>query len=245
MQLSEDSLRAGDLKHLVSDIFEIDSYKSKMGNDEDIIVLSFTVDSFEAAEDMVTFLEKGYDAVLDADMSPGELENGKYLVFVEIERNHEALDTIIRIIYGLQKLTSIEQFLFRYYKNFKSKELSLETLKKEVPITPEKYKQKVEKKKMENYQLFFSKSLVESISMSNNDVIQFTKVYAQPISFKVLDAGPTPVILENTKDRIAVTHNDLAEVMFLTKYIGNYNITKLGNKFILENNGSAILLEKI
>jgi len=32
-------LRAGDLKDLVYNIFEIDSYKSKMGSDEDIVVL--------------------------------------------------------------------------------------------------------------------------------------------------------------------------------------------------------------
>lgn len=33
--------------------------------------------------------------------------------------------------------------------------------------------------------------------------------------------------------------------MFLTKYIGNYNITKLGNKFMLENKGHAIIMEKL
>jgi hypothetical protein len=38
---------------------------------------------------------------------------------------------------------------------------------------------------------------------------------------------------------------DMAEVMFLTKYIGNYNITKVGNKFIFENGNWAVLLERL
>jgi hypothetical protein len=37
----------------------------------------------------------------------------------------------------------------------------------------------------------------------------------------------------------------MAEVMFLTKMIGNYNITKIGNKFIFENSDSAVILERL
>ena len=36
-------LQAKDLRNLVYDIFEIDSFKSKMGEDKDIVVLSFSV----------------------------------------------------------------------------------------------------------------------------------------------------------------------------------------------------------
>ena len=38
---------------------------------------------------------------------------------------------------------------------------------------------------------------------------------------------------------------DIAEVLFLTKCIGNYNITKVGDKFIFENSGYAVALEKV
>ena len=36
----------------------------------------------------------------------------------------------------------------------------------------------------------------------------------------------------------------IAEIMFFTKFIGNYNINKIGNTFIFENNGWAVALEK-
>jgi hypothetical protein len=50
MKLNE-SLQADDLRDLVDEVFEIDSYKSKIGQDEDIVVLSFTVDSEDPAKD--------------------------------------------------------------------------------------------------------------------------------------------------------------------------------------------------
>ena len=54
------SLKTGDLRYCVDDIFEVDSYQSKMGADEKIVVLSFRVKPMQAAEDLVNFIEKGY-----------------------------------------------------------------------------------------------------------------------------------------------------------------------------------------
>ena len=61
-----------------------------MGTDEDIIVLSFVVKDKSPAQDLMMFLESGYDFVLDADVSAGTMEDGEYLVFAEIERNADA-----------------------------------------------------------------------------------------------------------------------------------------------------------
>ena len=66
-----ESLRSGDLKNYVSEIFTVDQYKSKMGEDSDVIVLGFHVREKEPAIDMMEFIEKGYNFILDADMSAG------------------------------------------------------------------------------------------------------------------------------------------------------------------------------
>ncbi len=75
-------LREGDLKDMVYDIFEIDSYKSKMGSDEEIVTLSFSVNDKHAAEDLSSFFEKGYSFILDADATSGEQSDGTFKVFV-------------------------------------------------------------------------------------------------------------------------------------------------------------------
>ena len=77
-------LHNNDLDSLVNNIIEIDSYKSKMGNDSDIVTLAFSVLGEEPAKDLENFLEKGYPFVLDADVSSGEQSDGMYKVFVEI-----------------------------------------------------------------------------------------------------------------------------------------------------------------
>lgn len=242
--LNEDSLKAGDLIHLVNRVFEVDNYKSKMGDDSDVVVLSFTVESRSPAEDLVGFLEKGYNFVLDADMSPGELEDGKYRVFVELQRTSKVSEQISEMLYGISKLTSIDDFKFRYHKSFDSLDANKEKLEEVIPKNPNEYVSRMEQKDMDNYQTFFNNTMLESIKMTD-DIIEFKKVYAAPLRFRFVKSGESRAVLESVEDRIAVGINDMADVMFLTKYIGNFNITKLGNKFMFENRGHAIILEKI
>lgn len=242
--LNEDSLRAGDLKLLVNHIFEVDSYQSKMGDDKDVVVLSFTVESKEPANDLVSFIEKGYQFVLDADVTPGELSNGKYKVFVELERNRHVAENIAEILYGVGKLAEIENFKFRYYKSFDSKDAVVETLSEIIPNSPQDYEQRIQERRLESYEHFFSNSMLESVAMNDN-ILEFKKIYAEPLRMKYINSGATKDMLESLDERIAIGMNDMADVMYLTKYIGNYNITKLGNKYIFENKGRAIILEKL
>jgi len=96
-------------------VFDIDSFKSKVGDDEDVITMSFTVDHEDPAKDLENFIEMGYDFVLDADVSPGELDDGTYKVYVEIERGRHAAEQIKEIIEGIEKLTGIEDFRFIHF----------------------------------------------------------------------------------------------------------------------------------
>ena len=98
------TLKQGDLHDLVYHIMEIDSYKSKMGSDKDIITMSFSVKNKEAADDLESFLEKGYNFVLDADATSGETSDGTYKVFVEIERHKDAPGQILEIANGIKNL---------------------------------------------------------------------------------------------------------------------------------------------
>ena len=242
--LNEDSLKSGDLKFLVSNEFEIDSYKSKMGDDKDVVVLSFTVESNEPAKDLVSFVEKGYQFVLDADMTPGELSDGKYRVFIELERSEAVVEQILNLLYGIQKLSEVEEFKFKYYKSFESYDADPKLLSEVIPTTPEDYENQIQEVKNESYNQFFANSMLESISMQDN-IIQFKKIYADPIKMRYVKSGPIKQVIESIDDKISINYTDMAEVMYLTKYIGNYNITKLGNsKFIFENKGHAVVLER-
>jgi hypothetical protein len=238
-----ESLRAEDLKDLVKKVFDIDSYKSKIGKDEDVVVLSFTVDQEDPAKDLENFFEMGYSFILDADVSPGETDDGTYKVYVELERTRHASEQIFELIEGVKKLTGLEEMRFRYFKSFKSQEATLDNLKSAIPTDKETYEVATERNVLENFTNFFSNSYVDEIQMLDES-ITFKRVYSGPISFNILTSGPRQEVYDSIKGPIVLEGKDMAEVMFLTKVIGNYNITKIGNKFIFENSNWAVALER-
>jgi len=112
-----------------------------MGNDADIVVLSFKVNGKEPATDLMNFIEKGYDFVLDADISAGELDDGEYLVFAEIERQPEAPEQIVGLLDDILNLTDqdINDWKFQYRKSSTEHDINAEEIKSVVPTTPEEY----------------------------------------------------------------------------------------------------------
>lgn len=146
-----ENLERGDLKRLIHPELHIDEYKSKMGDDADICVLSFKIAGKEPGMDLVNFIEKGYDYVLDADVSSGEKEGGDYLAFVELERSPELPEQIVEIVTDLLNLTEqdISDWRVRYRKSTTDHDLTVEALSKIIPLTPESYNKKFEREQEE------------------------------------------------------------------------------------------------
>ena len=238
------SLRANDLKNLVKPIFEIDSFSSKMGDDKDVVVLSFTVEQKEPADDLVQFCEMGYDFILDADVSPGELDDGTYRVFVEIQRTKNIGEQIAELIDGVKKLTGEDDFRFRYYKSFKSLPADQNSLSETIPLDANAYEVTIQENALNNFSNFFRRSSVDSIE-GLYEGLRFRKIYAEPITMKVLESGTRDFVYAKTPGGLKIDSKDISECLFLSKYIGNYNITKIGDAFILENEGYAVSLKRI
>lgn len=242
MNISE-ALRAEDLEYLVKNVFEIDSYKSKIGDDEDICVLSFTVDKEEPAKDLENFIERGFSFILDADVSAGELDDGKYRVYVEIERSRHLPEQIVEVIESIKMVTGEKDFRFRYFKGFKSHEATLENLQATVPTDKKSYDQATADHRQDNADQFFNNSNTDQLSVVGES-ITFKKTYGGPISFDIVSSGPKQEVYKNIAGPIMMESSSMAEVMFLTKYIGNYNITKISDTFIFENSGWAVALKR-
>lgn len=141
-----EGIEKGDLKRLVKPILSIDTYRSKMGEDKDICVISFTVFGKEPATDLVNFIEKSYDWVLDGDISSGEASDGNYLVFIEIERSPKVAEHIVVMLDDMRNLTDqkVDEWKFTYYKGNTEYPVDKETLLKHILTTPEKYQDKMD-----------------------------------------------------------------------------------------------------
>lgn len=134
-------LEAGNLRKLIHPELHIDEFKSKLGDDAEICVISFKVNGKEPAQDLVNFIEKGYDWVVDADVSSGEMDDGDYIVFLEIERDRKLPENVIAMMEDVMRLTEQElsDWRVRYRSNTTDHDLTQEDLAKMVPLSAEEY----------------------------------------------------------------------------------------------------------
>lgn len=236
-------LRAADLRDMVDAIFEIDSYSSKMGDDKNIVTLSFSLNDKAAAEDLSNFLEKGYSFILDSDVTPGEQSDGMYRVFVEMERNNDIPKQIFEIMDGIGKLAGKDEFKFRYYKGWRSHPATLDNIQEMVPTDPDKYGITMSENRLNNFKEFFNKSFLDSVDL-NETSLTLIKKYADPLHFEFIDFGDTTTVIKSINESFDIL-NSYPEIMYLTKYIGDYNISKYGDKLVFENEDKALILKRI
>jgi hypothetical protein len=138
--------RKRDLDFLIKRKIHFDEYDSKMGSNDSVVTASFKIRQKEPALDLVSFMENGYDWVLDADISTGEIGDGEYLVFLEMQRRSDLADCFMEMIEDLQHLTNIKpsDWKFRWYKQDNYVELDREKLRENVPLSPKRYKEAIE-----------------------------------------------------------------------------------------------------
>ena len=236
-------LMANDLSNTIDKIFEIDSYASKMGDDKNIVTLSFSLTGKEAAKDLSNFLEKGYSFILDSDVTEGEQSDGTYKVFVEMERDSEVSENIFEILDGVKKLSGKDNFKFRYYKGFRSFDATQDKISEMVPTDPDKYGISMQENALNNYKTFFSNSFVDNIAMQENK-ITIKKKFSDSLVFEFIDFGDTLNTIKQLNESFDIL-NSYPEILFLTKYLGDYNISKYGDNLVFENENKALVLKRI
>jgi len=239
-----EGLRRGDLKDSVDPIFTIDQFKSKMGEDKDIIVLRFRVVDKNPAIDVMEFLEKGYPYVLDADISSGEEKDGKYSVFVELERSSSAAKQMKEIIGGISQLCDNYEWKFRFHKDYHSKDFSEEAVLEEVPLTPEDYESKLLEFQNADVNEFFDQGAIDNVVVDQDDNITFEKPYSESFTAKLVDIGDYETVKDNLPGGISLDESSRGQTLYLEKYLGNYEIHKINEHFLIRNGNRAIVLKK-
>ena len=138
-QLHE-ALEYKDMVGMIKPTVHVDEFASKMGDDDDIIVVSFFVRSKQAARDLMNWFEKGYDWVLDADVSPGEIRPGRFLVYLEMRRRSSAGRNLATAIDDLTTLTELKPEEWTMHYEGRSIPFDQETFDRTVPVTPKDYR---------------------------------------------------------------------------------------------------------
>ena len=140
-----ESLGFKDFEGLLKPTIHVDEFSSKMGDDDDIIVISFFVRDPGAAKDLMNWFEKGYDFVIDADRSPGEIRPNRYLVYVEIRRRSTAGGHVETLLNDLNTLTEYDVSDWTMHYKGKETPFSRDEFDSQVPLSPRAYRERYDK----------------------------------------------------------------------------------------------------
>jgi hypothetical protein len=145
------SLNTNDLLDLVRTKVHVDEFESKMGKDEDILVISFKLKYQDPANDLVNYLEKGYEWILDADISSGTVSDGSWIVFIEAARRPSVTNNLLDLLGDLKSLTgnAPENYQYRYKNDTKYAPLTAEHFNDTVPLTPREYRRRNKPQELE------------------------------------------------------------------------------------------------
>lgn len=135
-----EALEYKDLEGMLKPEIHVDEFSSKMGDDDDIIVISFFVRDQQAAKDLMNWFEKGYDFILDADRSPGEIKPSRYLVYIEIRRRSSAGAQVQELLSDLNTLTEFEPDDWTMVYQDNNQPFSQEAFERTVPLSPKEYR---------------------------------------------------------------------------------------------------------
>jgi hypothetical protein len=91
------------------------------------------------------WFEKGYDFVLDAQVSEGEDDKGKFLVFVEMDRRSKVPSRIIELLDDLETLTALPVTDWSIIVDDKEYAPEEKSLKQAIICSPHEYRMKIER----------------------------------------------------------------------------------------------------
>lgn len=103
------------LKGTIIDKISIDEFTPKSGVTEEVAVIAFYAIDEAPAQDLNTYIQRGYIDVIDAEVSPNPDVDGYYLVFVEIERSRDFLELFMRLIKDVENVTGVVEWQIEPY----------------------------------------------------------------------------------------------------------------------------------
>lgn len=167
LKLLNEGLDYHDMVDMIDPYISVDEYAAKMGKDSDVVTLSFIVNSKLAGQDLVDWFERGYDWILDASLSDGEISVGKHLVFVEMNRRSSVPGRIVELVEDLKTLTGMDPSDWTVMVDDEEYDADEEVLKQVITISPHEYR--VEKEKEEELNEMRNIAGLNNVSIHEQD----------------------------------------------------------------------------
>ena len=240
------SLKHNDLIGTILPIVSIDEFKPKSGNIEDIIVVAFYLNEKNAADDLNTFIQRGAIDSLDIEASPNTDEDGRYLVFVEMDRNDTFPNKFQALLKDVQNVSNKMDWKIKPYLSDTEFESSDPELYNFIITDPTKYVSKDDftmASIKENIETFFKNSFMSNLTINGNSVI--ISGSGKTIISEIVDVGDYDTVIERNflaESAFGMSRTPY-EAKILQSIIGNCQVLTLG-KYLCVNRDDQIMLLK-
>jgi hypothetical protein len=241
------SLKPGDLGGTLMPDVSIDEFEPKAGEDKDVIVVAFYLDDEGPAEDLNTFIQRGFIDTLDVEVSPSTDENGHYLVFVEMNRDDTFPNKFQALLKDIENLTGdITWSVKTYLSDDRTFAFNDPELFNYLIINPEEYVPKEDfkmKEIEEGIVEFFGNSFVSDLTIDGNTIT--IRHNGREIVTEVVDVGDYDTVIGRnflSESAFGVGKNSF-EATVLNSMLGNCQILPLG-KYLCVNMDDTVMLLK-
>jgi hypothetical protein len=241
------SLKHHDLKDTVLDEISIDEFEPKAGAEQDTIVVAFYLVDQPPAEDLNTFIQRGFVETLDVEVSPSTDEDGRYLVFVEMHRNNMFMDRLTALLRDISNLTGESNWRARtYYSAGKTFSVEDPELLSYLILDPDAYipKDKFKMNKIkESVDRFFKSSYANGLTVEGTQ-IKISDSRAAIVA-EFVDAGDyDSVIGRNFLSESAFRLSQIPyEARILEGILGNCQVLPIGEFLCISKDDQVVLLK--
>lgn len=241
------SLKNGDLAGTVLPEVSIDEFEPKAGDDLEVIVVAFYLTDEAPAEDLNTFIQRGFIDTLDVEVSPNTDEEGRYLVFVEMSRNDTFPNKFQALLQDVGNLTGDMDWQVKtYFSDDRVFKFNDPELYNYIIIDPDLYvpKDKFKMKELDEAIMeFFGGSLVTDLTIDGNVVTLMGN--NRRIVAEVVDVGDYDVVIGRnflSESAFGVGQNPF-EAKVLLSILGNCQVLPIG-KYLCVNRDDKVMLLK-
>lgn len=241
------SLKNGDLAGTVLPEVSIDEFEPKAGDDLAVIVVAFYLTDEPPAQDLNTFIQRGFIDTLDVEVSPSTDEEGRYLVFVEMSRDDTFPNKFQALLKDVGNLTGDMDWAVKtYFSDDRVFKFNDPELYNYIIIDPELYVPKDEfkmKEIEESIEQFFLESLASGLTIEGNVVTLSGN--NRKIVAEVVDVGDYDVVIGRnflSESAFGVGQNPF-EAKVLMSILGNCQVLPLG-KYLCVSRDSKVMLLK-
>lgn len=221
------------LKGTIDPYVTIDEFTPKSGNSSEIAVVSFYAIDLAPAKDLNTFLQRGYTEIIDTEVSPNPDENGKYLVFVEIERDANFSEVLRFVVKEITNLTGEQEWMVKPFAAQEAYAIDDERLNRYIAFNQRKITH-------ESVQNFLQESYVSNLTFDESYVKFNSQIQGKICKF----GNENHVIKSLSLSESALKLVDRPrEVDALNAILGdNFAVNRCGKYTIITNESNNILV---